>query len=1042
MTLGGLAFLNPALLAGLAALPLIWWLLRAVPPAPTRVHFPATRILVGLPETEKQSDRTPWWLTALRLLAAAALVFALAEPILNPTPRTALAGTGPIVLVVDNGWSSAARWSDRRAEVERRITEAESQGRAVVIAPTAFVTKAPAYRIEAPTQARSTAAALEPQPFAPDRLRAADALTAALASQPDASIIWLTDGIDHDAKTSAFADRLKDVARGGSTIVIESGPGQEPLGAAASLGQGGRLEAHIMRTGGVERRGSIHALSARGQRLSETPFTLAADANRADVRFDLPLELRNQVARIEIAGERSAGAVHLLDARAQWHRIGILSGASREQAQPLLAPLYYIERALKPFAEIARDENANVSTAIGGLIKRNISVLTLADIGTLPKDVHDKVAAWVRKGGVLVRFAGHRLENGGDDLLPSPLRVGGRALGGALSWSTPQPLAPFTDDSLFAGLLAPSDVLVNRQVLADPARLGGDVKVLARLRDGTPLVTSTKRGEGQLVLFHVTANSDWSNLPLSGLFVEMLRRIATLGKPGGVGDVTALDDPVTANSTDQVAAETAEVLAPTQVLDGFGILKSPPPTAQAITAQQLAEAKSSAEHPPGLYGPPASPRALNLLSAKSVLAPLPSLPSGFERRALEGTTARPLKPQLLTFGLALLLIDILATLWLSGAFAGLVRRPTTSAATLALMMLAATSLLIFNHTPAAAQSVGWVSATPGAITTHGFMPARNPTAAITAVGLRADLLSRATAAGVATLTQPAPSSRARLRLAQYFPPNNGRNGLNLPPPRPPSAVPTGPDARSIAATSKVTFGYVLSGDGATDETSRQGLKGLVSFLTAKTAVEPADPVAVNISADEITFYPILYWPVLPTAQALPEATLSKIDAYMKNGGMIIFDTRDAGTALPPGFGPQNQGGTPLQRLLGNLDLPRLEPVPETHVLTKSFYLLRTFPGRYDNGQLWVEAEAPADTSQGRQARRVDGVSSILVTSNDFASAWALDDRNQPLYPVIPGGERQRELAFRTGVNITMYALTGNYKADQVHVPALLERLGQ
>ena len=989
MSFGGLAFLNPMLLAGLVALPLIWWLLRAVPPAPVRIYFPATRILVGLPDTEKQSDRTPWWLTALRLLAAAALIFALAEPILNPTPKTALVGKGPIVLVTDNGWASAAHWADRRAEIERRITEAEGQGRALVIAATAFTSKAPAYRIEAPIQARSTAAALEPQPFAPDRTRAADALAATLSQQTDASIIWLTDGVDHDGKTAAFAERLHAFAKGGSTIVIENGPSQEPLGVAASLGQGGRLEAHVMRTGGVERRGLIHALSARGQRLGETPFNLSADSNRTDVRFDLPLELRNQVARLEIAGERSAGAVHLLDARAQWHRIGILSGASREQAQPLLAPLYYIERALKPFAEIARDEDANLSKSIGALIKRNISVLTLADIGILPKDVHDKVAAWVRKGGVLVRFAGPRLENGGDDLIPAQLRTGGRALGGALSWSTPQPLAPFTEDSLFAGLSAPPDVLINRQVLADPARLGNEIRILARLKDGTPLVTSVKRGEGQLVLFHITANSDWSNLPLSGLFVEMLRRIATLGKPGGVGDVTA-DDPITTSSADQVAAETAEVLTPTQALDGYGILKSPPPTAQAITAQQLADAKSSAEHPPGLYGPAASPRALNLLSAKSVLLPLPALPSGFERRALEGTSARPLKPHLLALGLTLLLTDILATLWLSGAFGMLGRNTAVRAAVLVLI-------------------------------TAGFAVMLDPT--------------------IHPALADTPSGSTSEQV-QYFPPLQQGRGLNLPPPRPIQPLPTGPDARAIAATGKATFGYVLSGDAATDQTSQQGLRGLAQFLNAKTAVDPGEPTPINIANDEITFYPVLYWPVLANAQALPEATLAKIDAYMKNGGMIIFDTRDAGTALPPGFGPQSQGGTPLQRLLGNLDLPRLEPVPETHVLTKSFYLLRTFPGRYDNGQLWVEAEAPSDTGQGRQARRVDGVSSILVTSNDFASAWALDDRNQPLYPVVPGGERQREMAFRTGVNITMYALTGNYKADQVHVPALLERLGQ
>ncbi len=255
------------------------------------------------------------------------------------------------------------------------------------------------------------------------------------------------------------------------------------------------------------------------------------------------------------------------------------------------------------------------------------------------------------------------------------------------------------------------------------------------------------------------------------------------------------------------------------------------------------------------------------------------------------------------------------------------------------------------------------------------------------------------------------------------------------------AKPKAEDARAIQATAKVTFGYVVSGDASTDQTSRQGLIGLGKFLIARTAVEPGEPYAVNILTDEIAFYPMLYWPVLASAKPLPDATLAKIDAYMKQGGMIIFDTKDYGQGIPTGFTMRNDG-TPLQRLLGNLDIPRLEPVPEQHVLTKSFYLLRSFPGRWDGGQLWVQAEAPADSEQARQSRRVDGVSSILITSNDFAAAWALDDRNQPLYPVVPGGERQREMAFRTGVNIVMYALTGNYKTDQVHVPAILERLGQ
>jgi hypothetical protein len=553
-----------------------------------------------------------------------------------------------------------------------------------------------------------------------------------------------------------------------------------------------------------------------------------------------------------------------------------------------------------------------------------------------------------------VRFAGPRLEKGGDDLLPVLLRQGGRSLGGALSWSSPQPLAPFGDDSLFAGLPVPPEVVVTRQVLADPAGLGPDVKVWARLKDGTPLVTAARRGDGQVVFFHVTANSDWSNLPLSGLFVEMLRRITSLGRLGGTPSAQA------AEVQDTEGAATADVLSPLQVLDGFGLLKSPPPTTQGIAASKIGDARPNAENPPGYYGPAGAPRALNLLTPKSLLKPLPALPGGVERRLYEGNTAEPLKPQLLTAAMALLFADILAVLLLQAGGFAIMRRARRAAAALAVAALGAGTLI----------GMLWPS-----------------------------------------------SAHAQA--------GTGRA-----------------DVMAVRATSKVTFGYVVTGDATADEASRRGLVGLGRELTRRTAVEPGEPFAVNIETDEITFFPVLYWPVLPNARPLSEAVLAKIDAYMKQGGMILFDTKDYGQGVPSGYNLRGDGTTPLQRMLGRLDVPRLEPVPEHHVLTKSFYLLRTFPGRFEGGGLWVEAETPRDSDQGRQARRVDGVSSILITSNDFSSAWAVDDIGRPVYPVVPGGERQREMAFRVGINIIIYVLTGNYKADLVHVPALLERLGQ
>ncbi len=157
-------------------------------------------------------------------------------------------------------------------------------------------------------------------------------------------------------------------------------------------------------------------------------------------------------------------------------------------------------------------------------------------------------------------------------------------------------------------------------------------------------------------------------------------------------------------------------------------------------------------------------------------------------------------------------------------------------------------------------------------------------------------------------------------------------------------------------------------------------------------------MGVNILTDEIAFYPVLYWPVLPDAKALPEATLAKIDAYMKQGGLIIFDTQDYGRGLAGSGVTPGVGESALQRIIGKLDVPRLEPVPENHVLTKAFYLLRNFPGRWDGGQLWVEALEGAGQDQARRARVSDGVTSIIVTPNDLAAAWALDERGRPLYP--------------------------------------------
>ncbi len=670
-----------------------------------------------------------------------------------------------------------------------------------------------------------------------------------------------------------------------------------------------------------------------------------AGARETEATFDLPLEIRNEIARLEIAGERASGAVQLLDKRWRRRTVGLVSGATADTAQPLLAATYYLSRAMNPIADVRVAERGSPGEAVSRFLEQNLPMLVLADVGNVAGAARARLARWVEEGGVLVRFAGpHLAAAQDDDLVPVKLRRGGRTLGGSLTWEQPQHLAAFGAQTPFAGMPVPNDVTVTRQVLAEPESALGDC-TWATLGDGTPLVTAARRGKGMIVLFHVSADTRWSDLPLSGTFVEMLKRIIALA--GSSAGAPA------AEAAGADAKEAQEVVPPTRVLDGFGAFGPPPRSARPAPAGFTGRA--TAGHPPGFYGPPEGLLAVNVLTPADRLAPIDFAALGARRESYRVSEPRDLRGPVLLGALALLLLDAVVVFLLAGGLARLRRRPA-AAAILALAFVVATLLAVPRAEAQAASA--------------------------------------------------AMRSALQTRLA-----------------------------------------YVITGDSEVDEISKAGLQGLTLFLAQRTALEAGEPIGLDIGRDELAFYPLIYWPVVPGAAKPQAQALARIDAYMKRGGTVLFDTRDAVQA-PPGAGGETRspGMLALRDILANLDIPPLEPLPRDHVLAKTFFLLRDFPGRFASGQLWVEALPSAGEDEEerdkRPARAGDGVSSILITSNDFAGAWAMRPDGHPMLPLQEEEPRQREFAFRAGVNIVMYTLTGNYKADQVHVPALLERLGQ
>ncbi len=941
-TLSAITFAHPAALVALLALPVIWWLLRATPPRPRRVRFAPFRILLGIRQRQQQAARTPWWLLALRLALASILILAVAGPrIAPPGPSLAAnAAKGPLLVILDDGWPSAANWQAMKSALESALRQAERAARPVILATTA--PRAAAISLAA-RPARAWLDALPsfvPSALTPDRASLQKRLQR--LSPPPAHILWLSGGLDH-GQAAAFAAALLKLT--GSVRLLAPPPQRLPLILSPPRLAKGVLHIGLRRAHRRAKSSAHVVLRARnGRPLGEAVATFAPGKTTASARLSLPLAIRNEAAMLTISGQNHAAATWLFDDSFRRKSVLVLSGESRRRGQPLLSPAYYILRALQPIAEVREIPSI---AALEGKLDSTLSMLVLADIGKLDAPRAAAIRKWVRAGGVLVRFAGPRLAAGHDDLVPVRLRAGGRQLGAALSWEKPQGLAPFPKNSPLAGLSPDRDIKITRQVLAEPdANLAAHT--WAALEDGTPLITARRQGAGLLVLVHTTANPDWSNLPLSGLFVGILARITALApaaRPPG--------------SRSKAAAATVALAAPftpVRALDGFGNLGPIPPDAAPIRAAAFATTRPSPRHPPGLYARPGQQRALNVTDGKTRLAPLPALPAAIARSGYEAAPARDFAPALFAAAFALFVLDLAAMLALSGAGFSL-RKQTTSAA------LALFALLL------------------------------------------------------ATAPQPAYAAR------------DGKQ----------------PDPQALQfalrATSRTHLAYVLTGNAEVDEISRAGLSGLSAYLTMRTSVEPGEPFGINLERDEIAFFPLIYWPITADARPPSAKAREKLDIYLKNGGMILFDTRDAAEAATRPGTPTRRARA-LRRILAGLDIPPLEPAPPTHVLTRTFYLLKSWPGRHDSSPLWVEA-----TSAGAEQRKLspgnaDGVSAILITGNDMAGAWATSASGRPLLPVIPGGARQREYAIRAGINIVMYALTGNYKADQVHIPAILKRLGQ
>ncbi len=892
-----LAFLFPMALAALPLLAVLWWIIRRNPPRPARHVFPALRILRDLLPRQRRREATPPWLLALRLLIALLAILSAARPIWRPQTAESAA---PALIVIANDWSSAANWSQWMQDLNTLSARILRRGQALSILS---LDDKPPYARLVPiadmSAMKELVRNLRPHPWSADYRALANAVTNWQNVTEEAGrILWFSSGIGGEpAAMNGFYSRLAraDNAR----MIIPAG--SRPLLLTASI-KGGRPLARLQSPvpAPLTENHTIIASSDDGITLATAELRIEAGETEGRVMIDLPRPLAARIARLSVAGREEAATTVLTGNDWRYPVIG-LAGESGGQTAPLLDPRYYLKRALAGLGVLSEGDPV-------ALAAQGASVIILPDATPLSATQQKKLRKWTESGGTLIRFPGKRPFADDDPLLPVPLRKGERRLDGALNWARPQSLSPFPPRSPFFGLAAEKDVRILRQVLAQPSPDLEDA-TWAALADGTPLVTARQTGEGTIILFHVTANSDWSNLPQSGLFIDMLESLTGLGG--------AMTERRTGN---------APPLPARRLLDGFGRLVPapvPPPLLPAVAEQR----HIGPAIPPGLYGTKKQYTAFNLAG---------NLPRQYRLIPPSGIAAGPLDDA----------AEVDLTPWL---------------AALALLLAAIDTLLLAM-----------------------FFPRRGPAVVM--------LLALLLAAGI--------------------PPAHAQEGTAVPP-----------------AALETRFAYIVTGDAERDGLSRAGLQGLSRVIAQRSSIEPGAPEGVDPARDELIFYPFIYWPFGAGQAEIGQKAADNLRAYMRLGGTILIDTADAAGPLSI---RRRETDRALRRLLRRLRAPALRPLPGDHVLLRSFYLLRNLPGRWNGSSLWID-----DDRRGEN----DGVATLIIGRNDWAAAWATDAAGLPL-AAVDGGPRQREMAFRFGINLAAYALTGNYKADQVHIPAILERLGQ
>ncbi len=605
------AFLNPWILTSLAALPVLWFILRFMPPLPKKTFLPTARFLIGLSNNQTTPDTAPWWLILLRLLILACLIFAFAAPVYNPQKPSD--SSGPLRLVFDNGWASAQVWDKQTAKADEILQNAASANRPVQLLFTATKNDNSFIRAD---QALARIRSAEPQSWPGDPL--------SLSNKDKAETIWISSGIAENE----FYKAAENFAKNGLTVYMPEMKDRPALLRKADAPNSVISVETI--SGSGEKSINLQAFDAKGKLINQMRADVTGQSGGMDIIDDANLFTGKTIYQWKAPSVAGTGGVYLADISKGNASIGIDSKTT-PGSPDFSDASFYLSRALENVAKI---ENGSIDD----LIKKNVPVILLPDISSFSPQTLTALEKWIEAGGILLRFGGNNMSEADNALVPVPLRTGLRSLSGDMTWTKALKLSEFTKSSPFAGMALP-DVTVEKQLLAEPSA-DLDKHVWAKLSDGTPFITAKPQGSGMIVLVHSTATPDWSDFVLSGFYVTFLKEILELS--------SLPDKSITSSAS----------LQPSSVFDGWGRLIRPSGDIRSMTRNELTTLLPSEKNPPGIYTDGVRKFAFNLGDRLPPLDAIGALPANATSESLTVITQeKQLSSHLFLLAIILFLLD-------------------------------------------------------------------------------------------------------------------------------------------------------------------------------------------------------------------------------------------------------------------------------------------------------------------------------------------------------------------------------------------------